>query len=170
VQEIWLRDLDTDGDLDLLALFVGEHRGDLSGTAGGATYEGAAIVVIWNDDGELQIADAVEISPSTPQLLHDVVAMNRDTDPEPELVMLTENGGFQAELDPAARTYAQSEFPYLGGGRRGRLEVADFNGDGLDDLAVLEETDLYVMLAKENAPLGPDVVESTPGDETGDEQ
>jgi hypothetical protein len=130
-------------------------------------YEGSAVVVVWNEDGELNVADAVELTPVELQQLHDVVPMNLDTDAEPELLLLADSGGWWGDLDPEAGTYVFDVYHYLGGGRRARLEVADFNLDGLDDLAVLEDTDLYVMLAKAHGPLGADVVDSEPGDETG---
>jgi len=166
VQEIWLRDLDDDGDLDLLALFVGEYRLDQTDTTGNP-FEGAALVIVWNDGDQLQVADIDEIVMPEGTNLLDVAPMNLDTDPRPELAILTAAGGYAADFDPESGSYQLLDVDFIPDVRNGRLEVADFNRDGLDDLAITDAEDLYVILAKGAGPLGPGGVDSSTDGENG---
>ncbi|MBW2278447.1 MAG: hypothetical protein JRF63_13220 [Deltaproteobacteria bacterium] len=164
VRQVMLRDLDGDGDLDLLALFAGETRAALDegnlAEDSDEPYEGAAVVVIWNEDGDLAVSDPTEITFTNRIELFDVAPIHLDADTVPELAILTGSGGYIAQRQPLSGAYELTEklIPDVG---KGRLEVGDFNNDGLDDLAVTDYPQIYVKLAKAAGPIGATMTESS---------
>ncbi|RMH41648.1 MAG: VCBS repeat-containing protein, partial [Deltaproteobacteria bacterium] len=147
-------DLDADGDDDLLVLFRGQARPSAGGNTSDPA-EGAAIVVWWNDGGELQLASESSFVVPGAHLLFDVAPARLSGDDDiPELVVLTDAGLFAASLDPDTATY-QDLHRLVGEPAEGRLAVGDVDGDGLDDVAFTDGTgDVHVYLGRAAPPLG----------------
>jgi hypothetical protein len=169
VNEVWLRDVDADGDLDLLALLKGEFRLDQSDAADDP-FEGAGLLIIYNDAGQLSVDGLVEIAMPAGTELFDAAPINLDTDARPEIAILTGSGGYVADFDEESSSYLLSDSPIIPDVRNGRIEVADFDENGLDDMAITDDHDLYVNLAKGAGPLGVVAVDSLPGEENGGDQ
>lgn len=161
VASVELHDVDDDGDLDVLALFQGEVRSNLSSDQ---PVEGAAVVVIWNIDGALSLSNITEMTFTTPVRYFDVEPIRIDDTGIPALAILATGGVFLATLNPDMSTYAPPTrlLPQAGDGK---LEVADLNGDGLDDLAYTVGDDVQVLLAQPATAVG--VVTSEPVDPQG---
>jgi hypothetical protein len=152
-----LRDLDGDTYPELLVTFVGE------GTSP-STREGAAVVVIWNDGGTLDLGQVSELS--LPDGLFPVgsVALNTDGDAALEVAVLTqedvrlfEHGAdrqFTADQEPAFALKTRANVS-------SQLVNADLNGDGVEDLTITVGQDVHVYLARQ-----PDLRDS-PVDEPG---
>jgi len=144
-----LRDLDNDGDLDLLILF----SGDISVDSGAGSVTGSKVMVVWNEAGQLDVANSSELGIADTSLLWDVKTINLDADHVPELVILADGGIYVSWLDPDTKEYSDPEMMWeqLGSGRAG---VGDFNRDGLDDLAYTVDDQLVVLLQRQDVPLG----------------
>ena len=129
VHAVRLADLDADGDADLLVDLVAV------GTSGPT---GTAAIVIWNQDGKLDVAHPTSVYPSD-QRCHDPVPIQADLDPPLELVAsCTSSGGGHdlVVLDGDGQSYAPlAKIPVSA---NGRAVVGDFNGDLLDDVAVTD--------------------------------
>jgi hypothetical protein len=150
VASVELHDLDSDGDLDVLALFKGEVRANVTGDQ---PIEGAAVLVIWNVDGELSLSNITRLAFAQGQRYFDVAPIRIDDTNVPALAILATAGVYVAVLDTADATYSAPTrvLPQAGDGK---LEVADLNGDGLDDLAYTVGDDVHVVLAREALRVG----------------
>lgn len=143
VASVELHDLDADGDLDVLALFQGEVRAN---TSTDQVIEGAAVIVIWNAAGELSLSNITELTFTNPVRYFDVEPIRIDDTGLPALAILATGGVYLATFDSDTATYSAPVriLPQAGDGR---LEVADLNGDGLDDLAYTVGDDVQILLA-----------------------
>jgi len=146
-----LRDLDADGDLDALVLFAGDISTD--GTGGIGSIHGSRVLVVWNDNGQLKVQNTSDLVIAETEFLFDVQSIHLDADTTPELLILADGAVYVSWLDPDTKQYSSPEhlWEQYGGGRAG---VGDFNGDGLDDIAYTVDNELVVLLQREAPPLG----------------
>jgi hypothetical protein len=99
----------------------------------------------------------------------DVAAMKLTGDDlVPELVVLADGAIYVATLDTATSQYGAAEVLLEQNGD-GRIAAGDVNGDGLDDLAWTEGSDVHVFLGVVSAPLGGAVGDAVPAEEEGGE-
>jgi hypothetical protein len=165
-----LSDLDGDGDPDLLLVMRGEARGSVAGDPGDSPAEGSGVVVVWNVDGTLdpgslssfQIPDTFQLFDAAPMQL-----IGGDT--LPELVVLADGAIFWVELDPDTAQYGEPVKLVEQFGD-GKLSIGDVNGDGVDDIAWTEGSDVQVFLGRVAPPIGGvagDAVGATDGEEEG---
>ena len=166
VRSAMLRDLDGDGDLDLLAAFGGEFRSDSAGA--NQPVKGAAAVVFWNNGGELSVDGATVLQLQVPQMF-DVDVIELTGDLVPELAILASGGVYSAVLDLDTKQYAapQRVFPTMADRT---IAVGDLDADGLDDIAVTLGADVMIAVQSAAAPLGfAGAATSQPIDEGGDQ-
>lgn len=121
-------DLDADADLDLLLVFSGDR---------GA---GAGLLILWND-GAVGLRTTV-IDPPQGTRLVDADSLQLDTDPAPELVILarTEGSGRGGLYfaDATEGAYGPWERFRRTGGRQTALGATDIDGDGVEDLVLVD--------------------------------
>ena len=138
-----LSDIDGDGDQDLLVLFVGEIYGG-GGTSHSETVEGKGVAVYWNVDNAF-LADNYSLVDLTSLAYVIDVAVLRASASNNGLVMLGPDGIWHAALDVATHTFAAPTIIWNVFGAS-RLEVADFDDDGLDDIAYLIGDSMQLLL------------------------
>jgi hypothetical protein len=146
VRDVILHDLDGDGDLDLLALFVGEHR--RSGPV-----DNAAVVVVWNIDGALSLSNVTVLQVTDAERLFDVAPIRLVDSTVPDVAILAKGAIYTSRMDLETRTFGPPT-RLLSQQGDGRLEVGDLNGDGLDDIAFTVGSDVHVLLQEPQPPLG----------------
>ncbi len=115
------RDLDADGDLDLLLTFAGRERA------------GAGVVILWNDGGRIgDRVTTVEAPAGTTPV--DTDALQLDTDPELELVLRTSDESGRSSvwfIDDGEPQLFQKIMAAPGAVTAGDLDL-----DGLDDIVL----------------------------------
>lgn len=145
-----LADLDGDGGPELILTFAGDPG--LAAGDGTNTIPRAGVLVFWNRDGGLDLL-APSVLPFIPDvfLVHGVAALNADDDPRLELAVLTDRGVYLAKLDENGAFLPVSD-PVIQAVGGGRIEAADVNADGLDDLLFQDASGLglHVFLAVPN--------------------
>ncbi|MBT8495159.1 MAG: VCBS repeat-containing protein [Deltaproteobacteria bacterium] len=134
-------DADGDGDQDLMTVFEG---GDGSGAEGG-------IAVYWNDDagGFGAASAAVEVVGAQ---VRGAAVVQFDGDSRPELLVLSSLGLFVSRLEEDGKSYSEPELVRQGNWRG--MEVADFNNDGVSDVALLLGGQVEIRLGIPAAPRG----------------
>jgi hypothetical protein len=154
VRDVYLRDLDGDGDPDLLAVFAGEVRGDNSEDP-----DGAGVGVIWNQDGldsgAMQIIDLGT-------RVFDADSVIIDDTGVPALLILANRDVLMATFDPETEEFSEpvSLVPQSGDGR---MSVGDVNADGIEDFAYTVGSEVHVFLGMPAQPRGGgDVMVVTP--------
>lgn len=150
IAELTLLDLDNDGDLDVLARFVGDPT---TIDAADFTISKGGLMVLWNDQGSLDSSGTTVVSLSSGAVVLGAAAARLSTAAEPSLIVVTIEGVYTSTLDPDSTTYATPTLTELAGGT-GRIAVGDLDNDGLDDIAYVVNRDLVVMLGKPAEPLG----------------
>jgi hypothetical protein len=163
VRSVRLADLDGDGDNDLVALFVGAFRDRLQ--------DGIkpAVVVFWNDAGAFaddsgQPREVTIVPADANQLFHDFDLVIADNTGLPQLAVLTttlvgssgdgvSDATALAALDPTDKRHF-GPWRQVADGSDGRMAVADLNGDGLEDLAIMTGLSVIVWLQVEAPPRG----------------
>jgi len=158
VVRLQLTDLDNDGDLDLLALFAGEARGSALDPT--TPVEGAAVAVIWNNDGTLSPSAVSTVTFAKGRRYFDVAPIDLDDSGIPALAVLATGGVFSATLDPDTKTYGTPTRLFQQAGE-GQLEVGDLNADGLEDIAFTVADDVHVMLAEPGVSRGEELAGGT---------
>jgi hypothetical protein len=150
-----LRDLDGDGYPELVVTFVGEGNA--------VERENAAVLVIWNDAGTLDLDAAVELPVPDGVFPVGAVALNTDGDAALEVAVLTHDDVRLYEHGPDRQFTADPEPAFALEQRATKASQfvnADLNGDGVEDLVVTIEQDVHVYLARQ-----PDARESLEGDQ-----
>jgi len=125
-----LADLDGDGFPELIVRALG----------GVQSYDGgepklSELYVYWNEGGQLDFAHALGVPPIEADFVGSFTTLNVDADPEEELVVTGYSGSYLFDAGGAARTFSSGAL--LPGVPGGITAVGgDFNGDGVDDIAV----------------------------------
>jgi hypothetical protein len=155
-KSVELVDVDGDGDLDLVVVFFGNFTDDPN--SGEFITEGSAIVVVWNNGGNLTAQSTSVVDVSEAGIIFDVAVAEIDGDSVPELVILAEGAVFSTALDPDTGAYSPLEYLFEAFGE-GSIGVGDLNGDGLQDIANTSFDEVHVWLGQAGDPLGADIEE-----------
>jgi len=148
-------DFDDDGDLDPVVMFHGVFVAGPDGDPqSGYDVAGAGVGIIWNDgarmggdDGVVDEGEYAAIPLPEGIQPYKVAALAINEDRHKDLLILTDQGVFQALRDPSeGRTFQPPELVFsIYDGRL--LGAGDVNGDGLTDFAVVHGESVSVMLA-----------------------
>ncbi|WP_428261603.1 FG-GAP repeat domain-containing protein [Haliangium sp.] len=141
-----LRDLDSDGRLDLLLLFAGGE-------------DGPAVAVMWNDGSGLSAPTLITFPEGVELFDVDAIRVGTAT---PALAVLATGQIYLVALEQGTRSYG-APTPLLSQEGNGRLRIADIDGDGLDDLAFNVGGNLHVLTQEPQPPRGDDPGLATTG-------
>lgn len=150
IAELSLIDLDNDGDVDVLARFVGDPQ---SIDPSDFTISKGGLMVLWNEQGSISVDNYATIELPSGAVLLGAAAAKLSTATEPSLIAVTIEGVYTSALDTGANDYAAPTLSPLAGGT-GRIQVGDLNNDGLDDIAYVVNRDVEVLLGQPAEPLG----------------
>ncbi len=146
VQSFALADLDADTVLDLVVLDASEETVTLYLGVGDGTFGPAELV------GVADLPSAVGVADLTSPFVS-----GGDTDGIPDIIVVDEFGGLQifiglgeGTFDPPDQSFDDLDAVEISG-----FSVADFDGDGRDDLALLESFDGVYFLCNDSGTLQP---------------
>lgn len=141
--DLLLVDVDGDGDRDAVALVHAFFTGELDGGSGTAADSYDRLVVLFNDGGVLGAGGRSELATdgSAPRA---VAALSLDADPALELAVITELGLHRVEIEKNA-TLSLGEAEYLDLPGAFAAAAADFDGDGVTDLAIADGIDVKTL-------------------------
>jgi hypothetical protein len=125
-----LADLDGDGYKDLIVRATPDVYGGDQEVGDAA---GVELYVFWNEAGQLALDAPVPLPALEKAFLGSFATLNVDADRQDEIVAVGDLGSWIVGAGPD-RTFTVSELPGVPGGAM--VIGGDFNGDGIDDLAV----------------------------------
>jgi hypothetical protein len=144
-----LRDVDLDGFADLVVTYSGEYLSAFDSLA-----TGSGTVIYWNDNGSISLDNASAV-PIPDSVIHVIAAapLQADDDEALELAVFTDEGVLICHLDGRTfgdtcdqHTVGEGFFRSELGGER--LQVADINNDGLDDVIIGDGAQIFIGLAQ----------------------
>ncbi len=161
------RDLDDDGDLDLLVVFAGEARSPLADQSQPA--DGSGVAVLWNVDGVLDLDSITSVQVPDVFRVFDADAIQLDDQVGKELVILAQGGVFVSAPEPDSLAYTVPTLLVEQAGQ-GAIAVADVDRDGVDDVTWTEGADIHVFLGGVAQPLGGGDGSAVTAEQTDDEE